>query len=144
MGKSEYWQEILLIMAPICIISPWYMLILTWRCYMWCRKKLFLQSVSEAVVQDIKKLLQVHPMLVIATKSVIFWNRYSTASTEVKGWVLWWLWKLKLVSFNILIIEKLEKFLNPTWDLVWRERYIFFIWYMVDFGKSFFHYVKSI
>ncbi|CAJ2679565.1 DNA repair protein XRCC2 homolog [Trifolium pratense] len=49
------------------------------------RKKLFLQSVSEAVVQDIKKLLQVHPMLVIATKSVIFWNKYSTASVEVKG-----------------------------------------------------------
>ncbi|XP_004505753.1 DNA repair protein XRCC2 homolog [Cicer arietinum] len=49
------------------------------------RKKLFLQSVSEAVVQDIKKLLQVHPMLVIATKSVIFWNKHSSASIEVKG-----------------------------------------------------------
>lgn len=49
------------------------------------RKTLFLQSVSEAVVQDIKKLLQVHPMLVIATKSVIFWNKSSTASIEVKG-----------------------------------------------------------
>ncbi|XP_057456611.1 DNA repair protein XRCC2 homolog isoform X2 [Lotus japonicus] len=49
------------------------------------RKKLFLQSVSEAVVQDIKKLLQVHPMLVIATKSVIFGNRYSKAAIEVKG-----------------------------------------------------------
>ncbi|KAK7264154.1 hypothetical protein RJT34_31758 [Clitoria ternatea] len=49
------------------------------------RKKLFLQSVSEAVVQNIKKLLQVHPMLIIATKSVIFGNRYSTASNEVKG-----------------------------------------------------------
>ncbi|RYR69941.1 hypothetical protein Ahy_A03g016476 [Arachis hypogaea] len=49
------------------------------------RKKLFLQSVSEAVVQDIKKLLQVHPMLVIATKSVIFGNTYSTASEEVNG-----------------------------------------------------------
>ncbi|XP_058730188.1 DNA repair protein XRCC2 homolog [Vicia villosa] len=49
------------------------------------RKKLFLQSVSEAVVQDIKKLLQVHPMLVIATKSVIFWNKQPTASIDVKG-----------------------------------------------------------
>ncbi|KAK7258054.1 hypothetical protein RIF29_32459 [Crotalaria pallida] len=49
------------------------------------RKKLFLQSVSEAVVQDIKKLLQVHPILVIATKSVIYGYRYSTATTEVKG-----------------------------------------------------------
>ncbi|QHO55437.1 uncharacterized protein DS421_3g65190 [Arachis hypogaea] len=49
------------------------------------KEKLFLQSVSEAVVQDIKKLLQVHPMLVIATKSVIFGNTYSTASEEVNG-----------------------------------------------------------
>lgn len=49
------------------------------------KKKLFLQTVSEAVVQNIKKLLQVHPMLIIATKSVIFGNRYSTASNEVKG-----------------------------------------------------------
>ncbi|XP_061342154.1 DNA repair protein XRCC2 homolog [Gastrolobium bilobum] len=49
------------------------------------RQKLFLQSVSEAVVQDIKKLLQEHPMLVIATKSVIFGNKHSTSSNEVKG-----------------------------------------------------------
>ncbi|XP_027353659.1 DNA repair protein XRCC2 homolog isoform X2 [Abrus precatorius] len=49
------------------------------------KKKLFLQSVSEAIVQNIKKLLQVHPMLIIATKSVIFGNRYSTASDKVKG-----------------------------------------------------------
>ncbi|XP_019451420.1 PREDICTED: DNA repair protein XRCC2 homolog [Lupinus angustifolius] len=48
-------------------------------------RKLFLQSVSEAVVKDIKKLLQVHPMLVIATKSVIYGDRYFTASNEVKG-----------------------------------------------------------
>lgn len=39
---------------------------------------------SEAVVRDIKKLLQVHPMLVIATKSVIYGDIYSTASNEVK------------------------------------------------------------
>ncbi|XP_022633608.1 DNA repair protein XRCC2 homolog isoform X5 [Vigna radiata var. radiata] len=49
------------------------------------KKKLFLQTVSEAVVQNIRKLLQVHPMLIMATKSVIFGNRYSTASNEVKG-----------------------------------------------------------
>ncbi|KAL2329105.1 hypothetical protein Fmac_022532 [Flemingia macrophylla] len=48
------------------------------------KKKLFLQTVSEAVVQNIRKLLQVHPMLVIATKSVIFGNKYSTVSNEVK------------------------------------------------------------
>ncbi|KAE9593393.1 putative DNA repair protein XRCC2 [Lupinus albus] len=48
-------------------------------------RKLFLQSVSEAVVKDIKKLLQVHPMLVIATKSVIYGDRYFTGSNEVKG-----------------------------------------------------------
>lgn len=65
-----------------------YMLILICRCDVWCRKKLFLQTVSEAVVQNIKKLLQVHPMLIIATKSVIFGNRYSTASNDVKVWVL--------------------------------------------------------
>ncbi|XP_020215342.1 DNA repair protein XRCC2 homolog isoform X3 [Cajanus cajan] len=49
------------------------------------KKKLFLQTVSEAVVQNIRKLLQVHPMLVIATKSVIFGNKYSTSSNELKG-----------------------------------------------------------
>ncbi|KAG4973691.1 hypothetical protein AAZX31_11G102400 [Glycine max] len=48
------------------------------------KKKLFLQTMSEAVVQNIRKLLQVHPMLIIATKSVVFGNRYSTASNDVK------------------------------------------------------------
>ncbi|KAJ7954500.1 DNA repair protein XRCC2-like [Quillaja saponaria] len=49
-----------------------------------CRKSLFLQGVSEAVVQEIKKLLRVHPMLIIATKSTILGDRYSSTSSEVK------------------------------------------------------------
>ena len=36
-----------------------------------------LQSVSETVVQEIRKLLLVHPMLVMATKVAILGNRYS-------------------------------------------------------------------
>ncbi|KAK7404366.1 hypothetical protein VNO78_05208 [Psophocarpus tetragonolobus] len=49
------------------------------------KKKLFLQTVSEAVVHNIRKLLQVHPMLIIVTKSVIFGNSYSTPSNDVNG-----------------------------------------------------------
>ncbi|KAF7809372.1 DNA repair protein XRCC2-like protein isoform X1 [Senna tora] len=49
-----------------------------------CRKTLFPQRVSEAVVQEIKKLIQVHSMLIVATKATIFVDRYSTASSEAK------------------------------------------------------------
>lgn len=45
------------------------------------RKSLSLQSVSDAVVREIQKLLLVHPMLVLATKSTNLWER---SSTEVK------------------------------------------------------------
>lgn len=45
------------------------------------RKSLSLQSVSDAVVREIRKLLLVHPMLVLATKSTNLWER---SSTEVK------------------------------------------------------------
>ncbi|KAI9085040.1 hypothetical protein K1719_033032 [Acacia pycnantha] len=48
------------------------------------RKNLFPQTVSEAVVQEIKKITQMHPMLVIATKSTIFVDRYSAASNVTK------------------------------------------------------------
>ncbi|CAB4295950.1 unnamed protein product [Prunus armeniaca] len=46
------------------------------------RKCLSLQSVFDAVVQDIKKLLLVHPMLVMATKEIILGNAYG--GDEVK------------------------------------------------------------
>ncbi|XP_048337130.2 DNA repair protein XRCC2 homolog isoform X2 [Ziziphus jujuba] len=39
------------------------------------RKSLSLQSVFETVVQEIRKLVQVHPMLVIATKTTTFGDR---------------------------------------------------------------------
>lgn len=48
------------------------------------RKSLSLQSVSDAVVREIRKLLLVHPMLVLATKSTNLWER---SSTEVKRWI---------------------------------------------------------
>ncbi|XP_022726022.1 DNA repair protein XRCC2 homolog isoform X2 [Durio zibethinus] len=41
------------------------------------RKSLHLQSVTETVVQEIRKLLLVHPMLVMATKAAVLGNRYS-------------------------------------------------------------------
>ncbi|XWS69523.1 hypothetical protein CRYUN_Cryun04dG0185900 [Craigia yunnanensis] len=41
------------------------------------RKSLHLQSVSETVVQEIRKLLLKHHMLVMATKTAILGNRYS-------------------------------------------------------------------
>lgn len=47
-----------------------------------CRKRLSLQSISETVVEEIRKLLLVHPMLVLATKATILGDTYST--NEVK------------------------------------------------------------
>ncbi|KAF4357251.1 hypothetical protein G4B88_012618 [Cannabis sativa] len=41
------------------------------------RKSLSLQSVSETVVQEMKRLLLMHPMLVIATKTVSLGDRYA-------------------------------------------------------------------
>ncbi|XVF03055.1 hypothetical protein REPUB_Repub04eG0227300 [Reevesia pubescens] len=41
------------------------------------RKNLHLQSVSETVVQEIRKLLSVHPMLVMATKTAVLGTGYS-------------------------------------------------------------------
>eukprot|EP00261_Vitis_vinifera_P035527 XP_019076770.1 PREDICTED: DNA repair protein XRCC2 homolog isoform X3 [Vitis vinifera] len=46
------------------------------------RKRLSLQSISETVVEEIRKLLLVHPMLVLATKATILGDTYST--NEVK------------------------------------------------------------
>nr|GMD77644.1 DNA repair protein XRCC2 homolog isoform X1 [Ipomoea batatas]GMD81832.1 DNA repair protein XRCC2 homolog isoform X1 [Ipomoea batatas] len=45
------------------------------------RKSLSLQSVSETVVQEIRKILLVHPMLVLSTKAVSLEDKY--ASNEV-------------------------------------------------------------
>ncbi|KAK8567443.1 hypothetical protein V6N12_006030 [Hibiscus sabdariffa] len=42
------------------------------------RKSWHLQNVSEAMVQEIRRLLLVHPMLVMATKAVVLGNKYST------------------------------------------------------------------
>ncbi|KAK4841978.1 hypothetical protein QYF36_013588 [Acer negundo] len=53
------------------------------------RKSLSLQSVSETVVQEIRKLLLVHPMVVIATKAIIIGDKNS--AKEVK-------WKLRKLS----------------------------------------------
>ncbi|XVF85644.1 hypothetical protein PTKIN_Ptkin17bG0132700 [Pterospermum kingtungense] len=41
------------------------------------RKSLHLQSVSETVVEEIRKLLLVHPMLVMATKVTVLGNSYA-------------------------------------------------------------------
>ncbi|KAG2701763.1 hypothetical protein I3760_06G058800 [Carya illinoinensis] len=46
------------------------------------RKTPSLQTVSETVVQEIRKLLLLHPMLVIATKATIFGDRYSMTETK--------------------------------------------------------------
>ena len=40
------------------------------------RKCLSPQSISETVVQEIKKLLLLHPLLVIATKEIVLDNVY--------------------------------------------------------------------
>nr|GMD79320.1 DNA repair protein XRCC2 homolog isoform X1 [Ipomoea batatas] len=45
------------------------------------RKSLSLQSVSETVVQEIRKILLVHPMLVLSTKAISLEDKY--ASNEV-------------------------------------------------------------
>ncbi|KAL5563224.1 hypothetical protein UlMin_032971 [Ulmus minor] len=47
------------------------------------RKSLSLQSVSEAVVQEVRKLLLVHPMLVIATKTTMG-DKYSANEIQRK------------------------------------------------------------
>ncbi|OMO75553.1 Zinc finger, DHHC-type, palmitoyltransferase [Corchorus capsularis] len=49
------------------------------------RKSLHLQSVSNTVVEEIRKLLLVHPMLMIATKTVTLGNRYSTNDIRWKS-----------------------------------------------------------
>ncbi|KAM7251714.1 hypothetical protein ACFE04_023597 [Oxalis oulophora] len=52
------------------------------------RKCLSLQSVSETVVQELKRLLLVHPLLVIATKANILGDRYvkSEGKWNFKKW----------------------------------------------------------
>lgn len=62
------------------------------------RKGLSLQNVSETVVQEIKKLLLVHPMLVIVTKATILGDRCAT--NEVK-----WLVNVrpKILMFAVLL-----------------------------------------
>ncbi|WCJ28522.1 hypothetical protein M5689_010217 [Euphorbia peplus] len=50
------------------------------------RKSISLQNVTVTVVEEIKKLLLVHPMIVIATKATILGNKYAT--NEIK-------WNLK-------------------------------------------------
>lgn len=41
------------------------------------RKCISLQSISDTVVQEIRKLLLVHPMLVIATKEIMLGKVYA-------------------------------------------------------------------
>ncbi|CAL5323629.1 unnamed protein product [Camellia sinensis] len=41
-----------------------------------------LQTVSETVVLEIRKLLQVHPMLVLATKAASLGDKYSTSEAK--------------------------------------------------------------
>ncbi|XP_028766933.1 DNA repair protein XRCC2 homolog isoform X2 [Neltuma alba] len=48
------------------------------------RKNLSPQTLSEAVVREIKIVIQMHPMLIIATKSAIFMDRLSSASNLAK------------------------------------------------------------
>ncbi|KAH7569795.1 hypothetical protein ACOSP7_017623 [Xanthoceras sorbifolium] len=49
------------------------------------RKSLSLQSVSETVVQEMRKLLLVHPMVVIATKATIIGDKNSTKEVKWKS-----------------------------------------------------------
>lgn len=49
------------------------------------RKSLSLQSVWEVVVQDLRKLLSVHPMLVIASKAAIFGSTMNEAERHFQG-----------------------------------------------------------
>lgn len=47
-----------------------------------CRRGLSLQTVSDTVVQEVRKLLLVHPMLVLATKAANLGDKY--LKNEVK------------------------------------------------------------
>lgn len=47
-----------------------------------CRRYLSLQSVAEAVVQEIRKILQLQPMLVLATKTNIYGMGAITSDTK--------------------------------------------------------------
>ncbi|KAF4395941.1 hypothetical protein F8388_013110 [Cannabis sativa] len=51
------------------------------------RKSLSLQSVSETVVQEMKRLLLMHPMLVIATKTVSLGDRYANEVQRKLGFL---------------------------------------------------------
>ncbi|PRQ41387.1 putative DNA repair protein XRCC2 [Rosa chinensis] len=52
------------------------------------RKCLSLQSISETVVQEIRKLLVLHPMLVIATKEIVLGNVYGTDGAKQNKYML--------------------------------------------------------
>ncbi|KAI9169503.1 hypothetical protein LWI28_013270 [Acer negundo] len=70
------------------------------------RKSLSLQSVSETVVQEIRKLLLVHPMVVIATKAIIIGDKNS--AKEVK-------WKLrKLSTPDITYVDNIKVILSMS------------------------------
>lgn len=47
------------------------------------RKSLSLQSVSESVVQEIQKILLVHPMLVLTTKAASLQDKYTTREVRL-------------------------------------------------------------
>ncbi|XP_009772529.1 DNA repair protein XRCC2 homolog isoform X2 [Nicotiana sylvestris] len=49
------------------------------------RKSLSLQSVSESVVQEIQKILLVHPMLVLTTKAASLQDKYTTREVRNTG-----------------------------------------------------------
>ncbi|XP_062077559.1 DNA repair protein XRCC2 homolog [Humulus lupulus] len=49
------------------------------------RKSLSLQNVSETVVQEMRKLLRMHPMLVIATKTISLGDRYANENQRKKS-----------------------------------------------------------
>ncbi|KAL6187333.1 hypothetical protein ACLB2K_038733 [Fragaria x ananassa] len=52
------------------------------------RKCLSLQSISETVVQEIKKLLLLHPLLVIATKEIVLDNVYGMDEAKQNNYML--------------------------------------------------------
>ncbi|XP_004298620.1 PREDICTED: DNA repair protein XRCC2 homolog [Fragaria vesca subsp. vesca] len=52
------------------------------------RKCLSLQSISETVVQEIKKLLLLHPLIVIATKEIVLDNVYGMDEAKQNNYML--------------------------------------------------------
>ncbi|XP_059640738.1 DNA repair protein XRCC2 homolog isoform X4 [Cornus florida] len=90
------------------------------------RKSFSFQNVSETVVQEIRKLLLVHPMLVLATKAANLGDKYSTK--EVNRYSR--KWPSQNVSNSRTIRSDPEKlsyreYMPAVWQLAgWRVNYI--------------------